>query len=157
MVVFFQPTFHKYFLEQAQRLNPNLAYSFSDVIEFTCLGFCLPHLPSGGRGRAAWLSAAPAPVRTSLLQGSIDPVRARARAWVPWWQRGLGRTTPKHVRAGVCARADAAQRVLLAAALPPPRGGDPAFPPPACHTWGRASPGQAGFHASIPVCKIRRL
>lgn len=46
MVVFFQPTFHKYFLEQAQGLNPNLAHSCSDVIEFTCLGFCLPHLPS---------------------------------------------------------------------------------------------------------------
>lgn len=53
MVVFFQPTFHEYFLEHAQGRNPNLAYSFSDVIEFTCLGFCLPHLPTGGWHRSA--------------------------------------------------------------------------------------------------------
>lgn len=68
MVVFFQPTFHKYFLEQAQGLNPNLAHSCSDVIEFTCLGFCLPHLPSSGKGSVAQLSQE-APVSLQTLFG----------------------------------------------------------------------------------------
>lgn len=73
MVIFFQPTFHKYFLEQAQGWNPNLAYSFPDVIEFTCLGVRLPHLPTGSTGMLLSSHAAPAKsvdhVCMSLLQG----------------------------------------------------------------------------------------
>lgn len=61
MVVFSQPTFHKYFLEKAQGRTPNLAYSFSDVTEFTHLGFCLPHLPSSG-GTGVLLGPHKAPV-----------------------------------------------------------------------------------------------
>lgn len=87
MVVFFQPTFHKYFLERAQGWNPNLAYSFSDVIEFTCLGFCLPHLPSGGTGALlssnASLTQSVDRVCMSLLQGSegLSPSSATLSTW----------------------------------------------------------------------------
>lgn len=72
MVVFFQPTFHKYFLELAQGMNPNLAYSFSDVIEFTCLGFCLLHLSSSGNTSVAQLSQGPQFSLQAML-GSTSP------------------------------------------------------------------------------------
>lgn len=73
--LFFQPTFHKYFLEQAQGPNPNLAHSFSDVIEFSCLGFCFPHLPSHGKGTATQLSRSTGTLRRLPLDVSSPGIR----------------------------------------------------------------------------------
>lgn len=55
-MVFFQPTFHKYFLEQAQGLNPHLAYSFFRYNWIHLFWFLPPHLPPRGKGNAALLS-----------------------------------------------------------------------------------------------------
>ena len=82
-MVFFQPTFHKYFLEQAKGLNPHLAYSFFRYNWTHLFWFLPPHLPRRGKGSAALLSCGTGAVINHVWISLLQVSEALSRSFLP--------------------------------------------------------------------------
>ena len=82
-MVFFQPTFHKYFLEQPQGLNPHLAYSFFRYNWIYLFRFLPPHLPPGAKGSAALLSYGISAVINHVWISLLQVSEALSRSFLP--------------------------------------------------------------------------